>query len=91
MRRTKVHLLEYPKDGSGVEETRCHDTATLKECLSSLSENESVKTRLFVVEDLSRDVIEALGNHFKIDPSFFREHIVDYAWYNTSTFSVTAS
>lgn len=89
MQRTKVHLLEYPKEGSGVEEVRCHDTETLKDCLSSLSENESVKTRLFVVEDLSRDVIEALGSHFKIDPSFFREHIVDYAWYNTSKFSVT--
>ncbi|KAK7727337.1 hypothetical protein SLS63_007159 [Diaporthe eres] len=84
MQRTRVHLLEYPNKGSGVEETRCHDIAKLKECLSSLSENESVGTRLFVVEDLSRDVIEALGSHFKIDPSFFREHIVDYAWYNTS-------
>ena len=49
-----------------------------------MGENESIKTRLFVVEDLSRDVIEAFGYHFKIDPSFFREHIVDYAWYNTS-------
>lgn len=56
-----------------------------------MGENKSVRTRLFVVEDLSRNVIEALGNHFKIDPSFFREHIVDYAWYNTSEFSVTAS
>lgn len=49
-----------------------------------MGEDKSVKTRLFVVEDLSRHVIEALGYHFKIDPSFFREHIVDYAWYNTS-------
>lgn len=56
-----------------------------------MGENESVRTRLFVVEDLSRNVIEALGNHFKIDPSFFREHIVDYAWYNTSKSSATAS
>lgn len=89
MKKTEVCLLEYPKQGPGVEEKRCRDTRELKDCLKGLGENESVKTRLFVVEDLSRSVIEALGSHFKIDPSFFREHIVDYAWYNTSKFSST--
>lgn len=84
MERTNVCLLEYPKEGPGVEEKRFDDCAELKDCLDVMGENESVQTRLFVVEDLSRDVIEALGYHFKIDPSFFREHIVDYAWYNTS-------
>lgn len=37
---------------------------------------------LFVVEDLSREVIERLGNHFDVDPDFFRAHIFDYAWFN---------
>lgn len=41
-----------------------------------------MKLRLFVVEDLSRDVIEQLGSRFKIEPDFFRAHILDYAWYN---------
>ncbi|KAI2473229.1 hypothetical protein F4781DRAFT_380989 [Annulohypoxylon bovei var. microspora] len=40
-------------------------------------------TRLYVVEDLSRDVIEHLGSKLDIDPLFFREHINDYTWYNT--------
>ncbi len=40
------------------------------------------KLRLFVVEDLSRDVIEALGSKLDIEPAFFREQIVDYAWCN---------
>lgn len=84
MKRTNVCLLEYPKEGPGVEEKRFNETGKLRDFLPGMSENECVKTRLFVVEDLSRDVIEALGYHFKIDPSFFREHIVDYAWYNTS-------
>lgn len=84
MRRTNVCLLEYPQQGPGVEVSRFNDPADLKDCLNGLGENKSVKTRLFVVEDLSRNVIELLGNHFKVDPSFFREHIVDYAWYNTS-------
>ncbi|KAF3765406.1 hypothetical protein M406DRAFT_229013, partial [Cryphonectria parasitica EP155] len=39
--------------------------------------------RLFVVEDLSRDVIELLGNELDIDPHFFRGHISDYSWFNT--------
>jgi len=39
--------------------------------------------RLFVVEDLSRDVIEMLGAHYDVEPAFFRDQIVDYAWYNT--------
>lgn len=42
-----------------------------------------VHLRLFVVEDLSRDVIEFLGTRFDIEPAFFREHIFDYAWCNT--------
>jgi hypothetical protein len=43
---------------------------------------DKVQFRFFVVEDLSRRVIEALGSKFDLDPSFFREHINDYAWYN---------
>jgi hypothetical protein len=84
MKRTNVCLLEYPKAGPGVEEKRFKEIGELRDCLAGMGENAAVNTRLFVVEDLSRDVIEALGFHFKIDPSFFREHIVDYAWYNTS-------
>ncbi|KAJ9639919.1 hypothetical protein H2199_006152 [Coniosporium tulheliwenetii] len=42
-----------------------------------------VHLKLFVVEDLSRDVIELLGARFDIEPAFFREHIFDYAWCNT--------
>ncbi|KAH6839648.1 hypothetical protein B0I37DRAFT_409035 [Chaetomium sp. MPI-CAGE-AT-0009] len=44
--------------------------------------NKDVQFRLYVVEDLSRDVIEVLGSSLNIEPSFFRAHIVDYAWYN---------
>ncbi|KAF5714848.1 hypothetical protein FMUND_7229 [Fusarium mundagurra] len=41
-----------------------------------------VKFSLFVVEDLSRDVIETLGSELAIDPRFFRAHITDYVWNN---------
>lgn len=39
--------------------------------------------RLFVVEDLSREVIEALGEHFDVDPSFFQAHLVDFSSWRT--------
>ncbi|KAF5610253.1 uncharacterized protein FSUBG_3486 [Fusarium subglutinans] len=41
-----------------------------------------VKFTLFVVEDLSQDVIETLGSELAIDPRFFRAHITDYVWNN---------
>lgn len=43
---------------------------------------ETPSFRLYVVEDLSRNVIEALGSEFQINPEVFRAHIADYAWYN---------
>lgn len=36
------------------------------------------------MEDLSRDVIEAFGSTFDIDPEFFAGHINDYLWFNTA-------
>ena len=39
--------------------------------------------RIFIVEDLSRDVIEAFGAQYDINPLFFRSHILDFLWYNT--------
>lgn len=38
--------------------------------------------RLFIVEDLSQQVIEMLGSRFDIDPMFFRDHVDDYVWHN---------
>lgn len=45
--------------------------------------NDGAHPRLFVVEDLSREVIEAFGARFDVNPLFFRGHISDYMWYNT--------
>ncbi|KAL8652236.1 MAG: hypothetical protein Q9226_004353 [Calogaya cf. arnoldii] len=79
--RVKAALLEFRADSI----TR-HDISTTAE-LASLSSNsplgsKGLVSRLFVVEDLSRDVIETLGLHLDIDPMFFRGHISDYTWYN---------
>lgn len=77
-------MLEYPKEGTHVGREYMNKASELEEYLSGTRDDQSLKLRLFVVEDLSRSVIEALGSKFDVDPSFFREHLVDYVWYNMS-------
>jgi hypothetical protein len=77
--RTNVTRLEYLKSGE-VKEKNYNTIDKLKKALEE--DDGDSELRLWVVEDLSRDVIEALGHKLDIEPAFFREHIVDYAWYN---------
>ncbi|KAG4442679.1 hypothetical protein IFR05_001864 [Cadophora sp. M221] len=67
-----VSVEEKKKEGESEDEGVSGGGGVIDEC----------KLRLYVVEDLSRDVIEALGSKLDIEPAFFREHIVDYAWCN---------
>lgn len=80
MRRSHVCILEYPKDNTEARSRTLRTSDNLESVLSSIQVDASLKLRLFVVEDLSREVIEALGHHLKIDPSFFRDHIIDSQW-----------
>lgn len=82
--RANICVLEYARQKAEVGKTSITTAIGLEEYLSRDHDDPSVGLRLFVVEDLSRGVIEALGSTFDIDPSFFREHIVDYVWYNVS-------
>ena len=80
--RVKVALLDFRADSV----TRLDVTTAAQ--LSELSSNsptahDGLLSRLFVVEDLSRDMIEILGLNLDVDPMFFRRHISDYIWYNT--------
>ena len=83
--RTQVVRLLYLKNG----ETKPSTASTPDELLALLMETSleemrgEVNLKLFVVKDLSRDVIEHLGSQLDIEPAFFREQILDYAWYNT--------
>lgn len=81
--KVEVALLQYGEGTNPTrKETRCRDTKSLAAALNGLTTNKSSKLNLIVVEDLSRDVIELLGSQFDVDPSFFRQHLTDYAWYN---------
>ena len=83
--RTNVTRLDYLDSGKVVPNQYTTPQALSAALKGEIQEEgaDECKLRLFVVEDLSREVIELLGAHLDIEPAFFREHIVDYAWYNT--------
>lgn len=79
--QTSVAAFDFVLDRPVPEELRIRSKDDLGRHLDTLPAKGA--TRLYVVEDLSRDVIELLGTKLDIDPLFFREHINDYTWYNT--------
>lgn len=85
--RANICILDYSKDNKpeGRYITNIKGRGLTTEELKKKLHIDAIKKpsfRLYVVEDLSRNVIEALGTKFGIDPDFFRAHIADYAWYN---------
>jgi len=64
-------LLQDPNTGAWNQESQ-----------TGQKDKHDYQLRLYIVEDLSRDVIEAFGEKFDIEPAFFREQIVDYTWCN---------
>ncbi|KNG49163.1 magnesium transport protein [Stemphylium lycopersici] len=82
--KTNVTFIEYqPASKPKAIPIKTH--SALRETLQSLSHErmKEAPQRLFIVEDLSQQVVELLGERFDIDPLFFREQIEDYVWYNT--------
>ena len=82
-KRTRVAMLEYSEDKKPTRKD-IHSSEKLTQLLKDPAFNHNPEhARIFVVEDLSRDVIEAFGAQYDIDPLFFRSHIGDYLWFNT--------
>lgn len=79
-------LLQYSANDEPIRKTEFTHATQLKTALEIPSKDPSTKLKLYVVEDLSREVIELFGSKFEIDPAFFREHIMDHAWYNIRDF-----
>lgn len=83
--KTNVCRLDYPKDNGDVVEKRFTKSQELRTALEGEAKgwnDSNIQFRLYVVEDLSRDVIELLGDRYDVDPAFFREHILDFSWFN---------
>jgi hypothetical protein len=82
-KRTRVAVLDFPINGKPTRKD-IQSSEKLTQLLEAPTFNHDPEhARLFVVEDLSRDVIEALGAKYDVDPLFWRSHISDYLWYNT--------
>lgn len=80
--RTRVAVIDFSAHAEPIRK----DIQSSRQ-LTQLLDNPAFKhdpayARMFIVEDLSRDVIEALGAKYDIDPLFFRGHISDYLWYH---------
>ena len=45
--------------------------------------------RLFLLEDIATDYVEALGGHLCIDPTFFARHLRTVQWENSQKASIT--
>ncbi|KAF4959061.1 hypothetical protein FGADI_1939 [Fusarium gaditjirri] len=85
VKRMNVALLKFKEDGQA-ERHPPNDIRTHEDLRTEIQKARKpeldVKFSLFVVEDLSRDVIETLGSELAIDPRFFRAHITEYVWNN---------
>jgi Mg2+ and Co2+ transporter CorA len=81
--KTVITFIEY-QPAALPARTELNSPIALKELLDSLSHapGKEPPLRLFIVEDLSQQVIETLGSWFDIDPMFFREQIDEYVWHN---------
>ncbi|KAI0405395.1 hypothetical protein F4802DRAFT_562975 [Xylaria palmicola] len=79
--KTKVYMLDYHALGNEVK-TQIFTSARELNANLAADITDGIKFRLYVVEDLSRDVIEAFGQKFKIEPDLFRSHVADFAWSN---------
>jgi hypothetical protein len=82
--KTNVKFIEY-RPAENPQPISIETPEVLRDTLQSLSHDrlKDPPLRLFIVEDLSQQVIELLGSRFDIDPLFFREQIEDYVWHNT--------
>jgi hypothetical protein len=81
--RLKIAMLDF-KPQKKIQRTTFENLVELQGTLQrQLDHPDEIPARLFVVEDLSSDVIETLGGYLNIPPAFFRGHMSDYMWYNT--------
>jgi hypothetical protein len=82
-KRIRVAVLDFPLNGEPTRKDILSSEKLMQLLKDPVFNNDPEHARLFVVEDLSRDVIEALGAKYDVDPLFWRSQISDYLWYNT--------
>jgi hypothetical protein len=81
--RTKISLLNFTANGECEREDFFSQEQLRRRLNDPNFSHDPEHARLFVVEDLSRDMIEFFGAKYDINPGFFQGQISDYLWYNT--------
>lgn len=71
-KKASIIYYDYLHDGSTYSRRVKNASA-----IPSLADRLSVRQRLIVVEDLSKQTIDTLGTKFKINPEFFEEHLLN--------------
>lgn len=73
-RKCRTACLKF-SSSSSVPTSRILDLEDLAGLLQEIKRNDSLRGRILIIEDLSKDVIELLGSILDIDPFFFASHI----------------
>lgn len=82
-KKTNVCVIDFTP-GQPTKTRKFRDATKLKDGLDSSPQSKHEnQTRLVVVEDLSRDLVETLGAYYDVDPLFFLSYIGDYLFHNT--------
>jgi hypothetical protein len=78
--KTKVLVLKISGDHPSHAFTELEGHDELAEHLISPS-TATNQIQLFLAENICPDTICLLGNHFKVDPQFFADHLDNYSWH----------
>ncbi|KKY17699.1 putative fungal specific transcription factor domain-containing protein [Phaeomoniella chlamydospora] len=83
-KRTHLTVVEYNESSQPtITPIRTSEELYTEFMDSPRDKYDKVNTKIIIVEDLSREVIEVLGSRFDIEPLFFCGQTADYKWYNT--------
>jgi hypothetical protein len=73
-----INVLQFKRDSN---EPIMFESVSATNLSRYLQAERTWSCRLFVVENISPDVIKQLGGTFDIDPEFFAEHLDEEQWY----------
>jgi hypothetical protein len=85
--RGRAAVLEFWQ--TGLKPTEFQDPSHLEKYLAH--HPTTPKGRLYILEEIATEYVEAFGTHFSIDPSFFAKHLRTTFWEKNRTASTTSS
>lgn len=80
----RISIIEDIESNQSV--TEVYDAAGLEAFLDSSS---AQRNRLIIVENLSKEIVEILGQRFDVDPTFFASYIYALDWFGRASSPTT--